>query len=148
MHGAVSSESGTLKIPNPNYVVPSSFGSLELRQRQGNEFIGQPIDYENTVKVRKLRLDEFGLPRVDLIKIDVEGMELEVLEGASEMIDQSRPIMLIEKIKADAGKLRQWLESRGYAVTEAGINFLAIHRSDKTLTEFPQDRPSGAQPAA
>jgi FkbM family methyltransferase len=148
VHGAVSSESGILEIPNPNYLVPSSFGSLELRQRNGNEFIGQPIDYENTVKVRKLRLDEFGLPRVDLIKIDVEGMELEVLEGASEMIDQSRPIMLIEKIKADAGKLRQWLESRGYAVTEAGINFLAIHRSDKTLTEFPQDRPSGAQPAA
>src|ERR1700722_6452221 len=141
VHGAVSSEGGIMKIPNPDYSVPSSFGSLELRQRNGNEFIGQPIDYENTVKVRKLRLDEFGLPRVDLIKIDVEGMELEVLEGASEMIDQSRPIMLIEKIKADAGKLRQWLESRGYAVTEAGINFLAIHRSDKTLTEFPQDRP-------
>jgi FkbM family methyltransferase len=148
VHGAVSSESGLLEIPNPNYLVPSSFGSLELRQRNGNEFIGQPIDYENTVNVRKLRLDEFGLPRVDLIKIDVEGMELEVLEGASDMIDRSHPIMLIEKIKADAGKLRQWLESRGYAVTEAGINFLAIHGSDKTLTEFRQDQPSAAQPAA
>jgi FkbM family methyltransferase len=148
VHGAVSSESGILEIPNPNYLVPSSFGSLELRQRNGNEFIGQPIDYENTVNVRKLKLDEFGLPRVDLIKIDVEGMELEALEGASEMIDRSHPIMLIEKIKADAGKLRQWLESRGYAITEAGINFLAIHGSDKTLTEFRHDPPSAAQPAA
>src|SRR5580698_1878846 len=44
VHGAVSSESGILEIPNPNYLVPSSFGSLELRQRNGNEFIGQPID--------------------------------------------------------------------------------------------------------
>ena len=114
------------KIPNPNYFVPSSFGSLELRQRSGNEFIGQTIDYENTVNVRKLALDEFGLPRVDLIKLDVEGMELEALEGASRMIDRSHPIMLIEKIKTDAGKLRQWLEARGYRVIDVGINMLAV----------------------
>jgi FkbM family methyltransferase len=136
VHGAVSSESGILKIPNPDYFVPSSFGSLELRQRHGNEFIGQPIDYENTVSVRKLTLDEFSLPRVDLIKIDVEGMELEALEGASRSIKQSHPIMLIEKIKADAGKLRQWLGEHGYEIIEAGINLLAIHKSDKTLTEI------------
>src|SRR5271156_164811 len=66
LHGAVSSESGILQIPNPNYFIPSSFGSLELRQRTGNEFIGQTIDYENTVSVRKLALDEFNLPRADL----------------------------------------------------------------------------------
>jgi FkbM family methyltransferase len=141
VHGAVSSESGILEIPNPDYFIPSSFGSLELRQRNGNEFIGQPIDYKNTVNVRKLTLDEFSLPRVDLIKIDVEGMELEALEGASRTINQSHPIMLIEKIKADAGKLRQWLGEYGYEIIEAGINLLAIHKSDKTLTEIRLNRP-------
>jgi FkbM family methyltransferase len=70
VHGAVSSESGVLQIPTPDYCIPSSFGSLELRRHDGNEFIGQPIDYDNTVAVRKLMLDEFGLPRVDLIKLD------------------------------------------------------------------------------
>jgi FkbM family methyltransferase len=146
VHGAVSSESGILKIPNPDYFVPSSFGSL--RQRNGNEFIGQPIDYENTVNVRKLALDEFNLPRVDLIKIDVEGMELEVLEGASGTINRSHPIMLIEKIKTDAEKLRHSLGDCGYATIEAGINMLAIHRSDKTLAEIRPHQPSTAQPAA
>src|SRR5271170_7359836 len=125
VHGAVSSESGVMQIPTPNYLVPSSFGSLELRQRQGNEFIGQPIDYENTVNVRKLTLDEFNLPRVDFIKIDVEGMELEALEGAKRSITQSHPIMLIEKIKTDAEKLRAWLKARGYEIIDAGINMLA-----------------------
>jgi FkbM family methyltransferase len=140
VHGAVSSESGILQIPNPNYFVPSSFGSLELRQRAGNEFIGQQIDYENTVSVRKLVLDEFNLPRVDLIKIDVEGMEMEALEGASRTIDQSHPIMLIEKIKTNVDKLREWLGTHGYEILEAGINILAIHKSDKTLTEIRQEK--------
>ena len=148
VHGAVSSESGVLQIPNPNYFVPSSFGSLELRQRNGNEFIGQPIDYENTVNVRKLMLDEYNLPRVDFIKLDIEGMELEALQGASRTIDASRPIMLIEKIRADAGQLRRWLEARGYEVIEAGINILAVHTSDKTLADIKPERQMAVQPSA
>jgi FkbM family methyltransferase len=136
VHGAVSSESGVLQIPNPNYVVPSSFGSLELRQRQGNEFIGQTIDYQNTVNVRKLMLDEFSLPRVDLIKLDIEGMELEAIEGASQTIAASHPIMLIEKIKTDATALTRLLQAQGYEIIEAGINLLAVHASDKTLAEI------------
>ena len=146
IHAAVSSESGLLAIPTPNYLVPSSFGSLELRQRNGNEFIGQAVDYaQNTATVRKLALDEFKLPRLDLIKLDVEGMELEALEGAKETIKRTHPIMLIEKIKADAGELRQWLTAHGYEMMEAGINVLVMHSSDKTLAELkPKLQPSAA----
>ena len=147
VHGAVSSESGILPIPNPNHSVSSSFGSLELRQRDGNEFIGQPIDYQNTVNVRKLTLDEFSLPRVDLIKLDIEGMELEAIEGASRTIAASRPIMLVEKAKIDAAQLRRALETRGYEVIEAGINVLAVHTSDGTLAEIRPEPQLAAQQA-
>ena len=147
VHGAVSSESGILQIPNPNHSVSSSFGSLELRQRNGNEFIGQPIDYQNTVNVRKLTLDEFSLPRVDLIKLDIEGMELEAIEGASRTIAASRPIMLVEKAKIDAAQLRRALEARGYEVIEAGINVLAVHTSDGTLAEIRPEPQLAAQQA-
>ncbi len=137
IHAAVSSEAGTLEIPNPNYLTPSSFGSLELRQRAGNEFIGQPIDYaKNTVVIRKIAIDEIGLPRVDFIKIDIEGMELEALEGARQTIEKSRPMMLIEKIKTDATQLIKWLEDCGYKVVQVGINMLAIHTTDKTLADI------------
>ncbi len=145
IHAAVSSESGLLSIPTPNYLVPSSFGSLELRQRSGNEFIGQPLDYtQNTSTVRKIALDDLNLPRVDLIKLDVEGMELEALEGAKETIMRTHPIMLIEKIKADAGGLGQWLTTHGYEMMEAGINTLAMHASDKTLAELKPKLQSSA----
>lgn len=137
LHAAVSSETGTMQIPNPNYLTASSFGSLELRKRDQNEFIGQAIDYSpgKTVQVRQLKLDEFNLPRCDLIKLDVEGMEMEALEGAQQTIERTHPIMLIESIKADKAQLRGWLIARGYAALDAGINLLAIHNSDKTLSE-------------
>ncbi len=137
LHAAISSESGTLEIPNPNYFLPSSFGSLVLRQRAGNEFIGQTIYYaKNTVIVRKLTIDEIGLPRVDFIKLDIEGMEMEALEGASQTIDRSLPILLMERIKADGTQLTQWLEARGYQVIQVGINLVAVHKTDKSLSNI------------
>src|SRR6201994_1877157 len=148
INAAVSSESGVMQIPSPNYLVPSSFGSLELRKRNGNEFIGQHVDYENMVNVRKLAIDEYNLPRVDLIKIDVEGMEMEALAGAARTIERSHPVMLIEKIKADAAVLRMWLESRGYVIMEAGINLLVVHSTDKVLEDVMPMVQRGPQPAA
>jgi FkbM family methyltransferase len=139
-YAAVSSEPGTMTIPNPNYLVPSSFGSLELRESAGNEFIGQRIDYTaNTVVIRKLTLDEINLPRVDFIKIDIEGMEVEALEGARQTIDKSLPILLLERIKADGPQLMNWLETRGYKVAQAGINLVAVHKNDKTIADIKFD---------
>src|ERR1700757_2542438 len=136
INAAVSSESGLLSIPTPNYLVPSSFGSLELRQRSGNEFIGQAIDYsQNMSTVRKLALDEFKLPRLDLIKLDVEGMELEALAGGKETIKRERPMMMMEKIRAEAATRGQWLAAHGYEMRDAGISVLVMHTSDKTLAE-------------
>jgi FkbM family methyltransferase len=137
MHAAVSSESGTMQIPNPNYFAPSSFGSLELRQSLGNEYIGQPIDYnDNTVEIRKMTLDELNLPRVDFIKIDIEGMEMEALAGAREIIKKYRPILLIEKIKTDVRQLERWLKDNGYLPLSLGINILAVHQSDECSKEI------------
>jgi FkbM family methyltransferase len=138
INAAVSSENGVMRIPNPDYLTAASFGSLEMRQSPRNEFIGQPIDYspEGTVDVRTLTIDGFNLPRVDFIKIDVEGMEMEALEGAAQTIGRSQPIMLIESIKTDGEQLRQWLGQQGYSIIPAGINVLAIHQSDKTLGDL------------
>ncbi len=143
VHAAVSSEPGVMRIPTPDYTVPSTFGSLELRRRDNTEFIGQPVSYsENMADIRQLALDEYNLPRVDFIKLDVEGMELEALAGADKTIARCHPVLLIEKMKTDAGQISQWLAARGYVVRAAGINFLAIHADDKTLGDIAPARAS------
>ena len=148
VHAAVSSEQGTLQIPNPDYFTPSSFGSLELRPRPCNEFIGQQIDYtNNTVLVRKMTLDELNLPRVDFIKIDIEGMEMEALAGAQQTIRSYRPILLIEKIKTDLQQLEQWLVENGYQLMTLGINILAIHQGDVCLGDINPPQAAGQHAA-
>jgi FkbM family methyltransferase len=138
MHAAVSSSMGVLRIPAPDYLTASSFGSLELKPRAENEYIGQPIDYsdEKTVAVPQISLDSLELKRVDMIKLDIEGMELEALEGARGLIETCRPVVLVETIKTGAKVLRAWLDARGYRVVDAGLNLLAIHRGDPTLSQL------------
>jgi FkbM family methyltransferase len=51
---------------------------------------------KSEVSVPTRRLDDYDLADVGFIKIDVEGHELAVLQGASETIRRCLPIMLIE----------------------------------------------------
>jgi len=136
---ALTDRPGVLKIPQPNYLVPASFGSLELRKNATTEFIGQPIDYSESrlMPIQAVNIDSLGLARIDFIKIDIEGMELEALAGAENSIARHRPAMLVESIKAGAAALRAWLAARGYAVFEIGINLLAVHTTDPILASIP-----------
>jgi hypothetical protein len=43
-------------------------------------------------------LDSFQLPEVNLIKIDVDGMELEILKGAVETLEKYQPVIVIEEL--------------------------------------------------
>jgi FkbM family methyltransferase len=141
MPAAVGAESGIVVVPTLNYMTASSFGNLELRQRDGNEYIGQDIDYaaDKGVPVQKIAIDTLELQRVDLIKLDIEGMEMEALSGAMKTMVRCQPIVLVETAKVERETLRVWLEQREYVVVDAGVNLLAIHRTDETLTQLQLD---------
>lgn len=67
-----------------------------------------------------LRLDDFRLPVVDLLYLDLEGYELFALWGAVETIDRCRPVLAIEIDKGiefcgyQRDDVRQWITDRGY----------------------------------
>jgi FkbM family methyltransferase len=138
LNAAVTDNPGVLMMPQPNYLAPASLGSLELRRSNNTEFIGQPIDYseENLRPVQGIAIDSLKLLRIDFIKIDVEGMEMEVLAGAAQSIANHRPALLIETIKTDAETLSEWLVARNYKVFHVGINALAVHASDPILSHI------------
>ena len=135
---AVGTKSGTIGVPVPDYLTPSSFGSLEIRKTDNTEFIGQAIDYstEKLQQTRMMPLDELNLPRLDFIKIDIEGMEMEALTGAQETLKRTRPQLVIEKIKSDEAALRQFLSGIDYRIFVIGSELLAVHQEDPTLTDL------------
>jgi FkbM family methyltransferase len=140
---AVASEPGVIGMPVPNYLAPGSFGSLELRQGPRNRGIGQPIDYseDKLADVSAISVDSLALDRVDLMKIDVEGMEMEVLEGARRTIETHHPILTIEELKSDRAALRTWLDGFGYKSFVSGLNVIAIHTDDPTGQMVRDDQP-------
>lgn len=79
-------------------------------------------------EIRAARLDQIHFGRViKLIKIDVEGMELDVLLGAKETILRDRPIICVECGKV--GKFNEifdYLSALGFAVSESH-NYTATH---------------------
>ena len=139
IRAAVGNTDGVINIPKLDYFQPARHGSLELKQRPGTEFIGQKISYEpaDLVQTPAIRLDSLSLSRIDLIKIDVEGMELETLEGGEETLKKHKPILVIEIIKSDRTKLCGFLDRLGYSLYQLGrLDILAVHKADKGAADI------------
>ena len=73
------------------------------------------------ISVSQISLDVFvfdeGNPAPDLIKIDVEGAELEVLRGAMRLLREASPVLLIEVHSPEIGlQCFELLKSQGYKV--------------------------------
>lgn len=140
IHAAVAAQNGTLRIPTPDYLRPANFGGLSLKPSAQNEPIGQDIDYAgaNLAEINTIAFDSLELARLDLIKIDVEGMEEEVLAGAAQTLSEKRPILHIEWIKSSKERISEILQRLDYAIFAKGINLVAIHKSDPCLGHVKQ----------
>ena len=78
------------------------------------------------VQVPQLTLDSYNFAEVDVIKIDVEGYELQVLDGSVNTIAQNRPIVQIECVETQPrafGRtiqdLMDYFTSKNYVITLA-----------------------------
>lgn len=91
------------------------------RQRPGNSgsYYVMP---DATGSVDMVTLNQMALPGCDLLKIDVEGFELNVLKGATEVLQTYRPVIIMEctdrkfrgRYEIPEGAAQRWLQKRGY----------------------------------
>ena len=93
---ALSNRSGaaTLRIPYGRKGVSNQGSSLSA---------AKPMEHFIPLAVERRRLDDLGIRDIGFIKIDVEGHEREVLQGAMETIARDRPTLLIEIEEAHTG---------------------------------------------
>jgi FkbM family methyltransferase len=91
----------------------------------GNWSLASRGDYR--FEVRLVRLDDYlrdhPLPRLDLMKVDVEGAEVRVLRGARKTIERFRPFIVFEvcpawltKMQTSAAELFAELVGHGYSI--------------------------------
>jgi FkbM family methyltransferase len=76
-----------------------------------------------------------GDDRVDVIKIDAEGMEFDVLDGAAGIIARDGPVIWIEVLRPNImGFAQAWCRKAGYRIVDSTayvntIDYFAIPRS-------------------
>jgi len=158
-HMAAGSENGVILVPGIRYDQEGNFGGVEI-----NKF-----DYGDKVNV--VKLDEFlDVSRVKLFKIDVEGMEHDVISGAKALIARHKPVLYVENDRLDKSKaLIELIQSLDYRLywhkpplfnpnnlagdeeniypNIVSVNMLCFHKSiNVNLEGFPEILDSDSHP--
>ncbi len=83
--------------------------------------------------VSRVPLDDLVKGPVDLVKIDVEGMEMEVLAGAAALVAVQHPSLYVEVLDAKIAEFMRWVDCNGYVVEKlfpdkTHCNYLLVPR--------------------
>jgi len=94
---ACAAEPGVLWFPELDYRQAMNYSAISVSGMRTSQHPIQLPKTNNGQPVPIVTLDNvYDLPALRLIKIDVEGMEIEVLNGAERTIRRHRPILYVE----------------------------------------------------
>lgn len=155
---ALGDREGTCTVPALDYGRPNNFGGIPMVE-------GGPGE-----TVPMVTLDSYGLERLDFMKVDVEGAEVQVLSGARETLARCRPALYVENDrKEQSAALIRLLQELGYSLwwhlvplfpgenhkgnpenvfgNATSFNMVGLHRTRKPLTGLrPVQGPEDAYP--
>jgi FkbM family methyltransferase len=110
----------------------------------GSSMVMSSVTHEgmDSIPIRLVALDTLSIPRVNFVKIDVEGAEMRVLEGGANTLGRNRPIVLSEIHPDQLHRVSRvspsdyfaWFLNKGYRA------FIAdAVRTGEEITGFPAD---------
>jgi FkbM family methyltransferase len=126
-------------------VFPAELYGWHTLGRPSLEVDGQPAEPVASRRVRGITLDAYcaerGIDRIDLLKLDVEGAELEALRGARRLLDEGRIRCLVFEVS------QAMVEGMGHDPAEI---FELLRGAGLTIHELDEDgtlRSAPEQPA-
>jgi len=106
---ALGKEKGSIRVPVLDMTRPGNYGGLEINKEHDKAAIFKTVP--------KTTLDSATLSTCQFIKIDVEGMELEIIEGAVETINKFQPYLYVEDDRKEQTEaLHKKIFSLGYRI--------------------------------
>ncbi len=84
-----------------NFAVGKEEGNIQLfLSSTTSNILRSNIQDKHSTSIEMVSLDAFtkriGIKRCDLVKIDVDGIELDILLGATQLIERCKPIFIVE----------------------------------------------------
>jgi FkbM family methyltransferase len=134
---ALSNESVSVDLAMPDYTAETNIGAFSIdKEVRENEYECKTVNTTDRIDV--VPLDFLTFDNIRLIKIDVEGHELEVLQGGIKTIKANNyPPIIFEAwtwkpwFEPKRKALFEYLEGHGYEIQQLGHNNLAQHPEHK-----------------
>jgi FkbM family methyltransferase len=115
-----------------DYGAPQDFGTYSLLEQGG----------ERRERLEIVTVDSLGLPRLDFLKIDVEGMEVDVIKGAEAAIARHRPWLWVEHWIIGADRIKAAMPHPDYRFLIAdGMNMICAPREKLEASGIRFDLP-------
>ncbi len=116
----------SMNIEENNVVLwPVGLSDKEHKAKQG--FNSTVLLYEEG-EIHCRTLDSFGLTNVDFVKIDVDGFEIPLLNGAKDTLIKNNPVINIEMKNDKRSNIAQECE---YILKDLGYKFVKRTKSDE-----------------
>lgn len=114
-HNALGSEEKWIEIYIPKESWTEFYGGV---LNEGHGTVTDSSSNHTGDKAKMVKLDDLKLDHISFIKMDVEGLEMEVIRGGKETIKRHKPVMIIEIFQnaETVDKIKE-IESLGYVHT-------------------------------
>lgn len=115
-----------------NVALGNDSGKGRIKHFNPHNIGGTQIEATNDGAISIKRLDDYEFERIDFIKIDVEGFEYKLLQGAKNTLNKHAPVIFVEIFEDNFSEVDKLLRSYGYTdryFTEGENNYIYMKKS-------------------